>query len=135
MPCPAVQVIKGCWQLSGGHHGDKGTDRTGGQAAVDDLQTFVNAGASDQQCMYICKVWRCPSRRGATASGVCPCKALGSAGSLHLPASHKQCKCRRQLGGWQASPACMLCSSANTMLGGVLMPGHLRLIQMRSLRW
>lgn len=28
------QVIKGCWQLSGGHKGDKQTDRTGGEAAV-----------------------------------------------------------------------------------------------------
>jgi hypothetical protein len=28
------RVIKGCWQLSGGHKGDKQTDRTGGEAAV-----------------------------------------------------------------------------------------------------
>jgi hypothetical protein len=28
------KVIKGCWQLSGGHKGDKQTDRTGGEAAV-----------------------------------------------------------------------------------------------------
>ena len=28
------RVIKGCWQLSGGHGGDRSTDRTGGAAAV-----------------------------------------------------------------------------------------------------
>lgn len=28
------KVIKGCWQLSGGHKGEKQTDRTGGEAAV-----------------------------------------------------------------------------------------------------
>ncbi|WIA28486.1 hypothetical protein OEZ86_011029 [Tetradesmus obliquus] len=38
------QVIKGCWQLSGGHKGDKQTDRTGGEAAVRDFNNFVAAG-------------------------------------------------------------------------------------------
>lgn len=28
------RVIKGCWQLSGGHKGEKETDRTGGNTAV-----------------------------------------------------------------------------------------------------
>lgn len=28
------RVIKGCWQLSGGHKGEKETDRTGGNVAV-----------------------------------------------------------------------------------------------------
>lgn len=50
---PAVQlipgleisrVIKGCWQLSGGHGGDRSTDRTSGNAAVQDFQAFVDAG-------------------------------------------------------------------------------------------
>ena len=75
MPCPAVQVIKGCWQLSGGHHGEKGTDRTGGQAAVDDLQTFVNAGAcAVNACMF--QALRCPGQRGASASSVCPMQSV-----------------------------------------------------------
>ena len=39
-----MQVIKGCWQLSGGHGGDKSSDRTSGQAAVDDIGRFVDAG-------------------------------------------------------------------------------------------
>lgn len=38
------RVVKGCWQLSGGHVGEKATDRTSGQAAVDDFQLFVGAG-------------------------------------------------------------------------------------------
>ncbi|GAQ82385.1 oxidoreductase [Klebsormidium nitens] len=37
-------VIKGCWQLAGGHRGDRSTDRTTGKAAVEDFQPFVNAG-------------------------------------------------------------------------------------------
>lgn len=44
---PSVEiskVIKGCWQLSGGHRGDSATDRTVGPAAVQDIHTFVNAG-------------------------------------------------------------------------------------------
>lgn len=41
---PIAQVIKGCWQLSGGHKGDSATDRTGGAAALEDFQTFFNAG-------------------------------------------------------------------------------------------
>jgi len=38
------QVVKGCWQLSGGHAGDRATDRTSGKAAVQDFQQFVQAG-------------------------------------------------------------------------------------------
>lgn len=55
---PAVQlapgldisrVIKGCWQLSGGHRGDgslngPSPDHTSGNAAVQDFQPFVDAG-------------------------------------------------------------------------------------------
>jgi aryl-alcohol dehydrogenase-like predicted oxidoreductase len=37
-------VIKGCWQLSGGHRGDPKTDRTSGSAASDDFAPFVRAG-------------------------------------------------------------------------------------------
>ena len=37
-------VIKGCWQLSGGHKGEKESDRTAGSAALEDFQTFVDAG-------------------------------------------------------------------------------------------
>ena len=38
------RIIKGCWQLSGGHRGDPSSDRTSGAAAVDDFASFVNAG-------------------------------------------------------------------------------------------
>jgi aryl-alcohol dehydrogenase-like predicted oxidoreductase len=38
------RVVKGCWQLSGGHAGDRATDRTSGKAAVQDFQKFVDAG-------------------------------------------------------------------------------------------
>lgn len=38
------QVIKGCWQLSGGHSGDRNTDRTRGAEAVQDIGTFVRNG-------------------------------------------------------------------------------------------
>eukprot|EP00897_Mesotaenium_endlicherianum_P000044 jgi/Mesen1/1003/ME000120S00161 len=37
-------IIKGCWQLSGGHRGDAESDRTAGRAAVEDLGAFANAG-------------------------------------------------------------------------------------------
>ena len=37
-------IIKGCWQLSGGHRGDPASDRTSGAAAVDDFASFVAAG-------------------------------------------------------------------------------------------
>ena len=37
-------VIKGCWQLSGGHRGDPKTDRTSGSVASDDFAPFVRAG-------------------------------------------------------------------------------------------
>lgn len=38
------RIVKGCWQLSGGHVGERATDRTSGQAAIDDFQAFVAAG-------------------------------------------------------------------------------------------
>ncbi|KAG2451292.1 hypothetical protein HYH02_003898 [Chlamydomonas schloesseri] len=38
------RVVKGCWQLSGGHKGAKDTDRTSGQAAVEDFGRFAAAG-------------------------------------------------------------------------------------------
>ena len=38
------RVIKGCWQLSGGHRGDAATDRTQGSSAIDDFRTFVSNG-------------------------------------------------------------------------------------------
>eukprot|EP00191_Tetraselmis_sp_GSL018_P004856 CAMPEP_0177606280 /NCGR_PEP_ID=MMETSP0419_2-20121207/17213_1 /TAXON_ID=582737 /ORGANISM="Tetraselmis sp., Strain GSL018" /LENGTH=402 /DNA_ID=CAMNT_0019100611 /DNA_START=23 /DNA_END=1228 /DNA_ORIENTATION=+ len=38
------QVVKGCWQLSGGHRGDKASDRTQGQDAVTDFAAFADAG-------------------------------------------------------------------------------------------
>ena len=40
------RVIKGCWQLSGGHRGDAGTDRTSGTAAGEDFAPFVAAGVT-----------------------------------------------------------------------------------------
>ena len=52
-PIPTIQlspdleisrIIKGNWQLSGGHKGDRASDRTSGAAAVEDLQAFANAG-------------------------------------------------------------------------------------------
>ena len=39
-----AQVVKGCWQLSGSHHGDQDSDRTGGEAAVKDFAAFQSAG-------------------------------------------------------------------------------------------
>lgn len=36
-------MLTGC-QLAGGHHGDKGSDRTGGREAVDDFERFEEAG-------------------------------------------------------------------------------------------
>ncbi|GLC40730.1 hypothetical protein PLESTM_001106100 [Pleodorina starrii] len=38
------RVVKGCWQLSGGHRGDRESDRTSGQAAVEDFAKFAAAG-------------------------------------------------------------------------------------------
>lgn len=54
-PCSAV--IKGCWQLSGGHKGESSTDRTSGQKAVDDFKAFVDAGittfdSGPEECGY-----------------------------------------------------------------------------------
>jgi aryl-alcohol dehydrogenase-like predicted oxidoreductase len=40
------RVIKGCWQLSGGHSGDAASDRTSGSAAVEDFAAFVAAGVT-----------------------------------------------------------------------------------------
>jgi len=40
------RVIKGNWQLSGGHAGDRATDRTRGDDAVADFATFVDAGVT-----------------------------------------------------------------------------------------
>lgn len=45
-----TQVIKGCWQLSGGHRGDDSTDRTAGQKAVEDFSKFYNAGITSWDC-------------------------------------------------------------------------------------
>lgn len=39
-------IIKGCWQLAGGHKGERASDRTGGQAAVEDFAKFARAGIS-----------------------------------------------------------------------------------------
>jgi hypothetical protein len=41
-PPPAA----GCWQLSGGHRGDKESDRTGGREAVEDWAAFLAAGVT-----------------------------------------------------------------------------------------
>lgn len=38
------RVIKGCWQLSGGHRGERNSDRTSGEAAVSDFGEFVDNG-------------------------------------------------------------------------------------------
>ena len=35
------KVIKGCWQLSGGHRGDGSSNRTAGEDAVDDIEKYV----------------------------------------------------------------------------------------------
>eukprot|EP01023_Acetabularia_acetabulum_P047361 TRINITY_DN4989_c0_g1_i3.p1 TRINITY_DN4989_c0_g1~~TRINITY_DN4989_c0_g1_i3.p1 ORF type:complete len:407 (-),score=69.16 TRINITY_DN4989_c0_g1_i3:217-1437(-) len=40
------RIIKGCWQLSGGHKGDRETDRTEGKKAVQDFVKFEQAGIS-----------------------------------------------------------------------------------------
>lgn len=39
-------MIKGCWQLSGGHHGDAASDRTAGRQAVEDFAAFVASGVT-----------------------------------------------------------------------------------------
>ena len=39
-----LQVLKGCWQLSGGHQGEAVSDRTAGSAAVQDFEAFYDAG-------------------------------------------------------------------------------------------
>ena len=41
-----AQVIKGNWQLSGGHKGDRGDDRTAGKQAIADFKAFVDAGVT-----------------------------------------------------------------------------------------
>jgi aryl-alcohol dehydrogenase-like predicted oxidoreductase len=45
-PLALSRVVKGCWQLSGGHGGDRASDRTRGDAAVDDFAAFVDAGVT-----------------------------------------------------------------------------------------
>ena len=40
------RVVKGCWQLGGGHGGEKTTDRTRGDDAVADFAAFVDAGVT-----------------------------------------------------------------------------------------
>ena len=40
------RVVKGCWQLSGGHRGDAATDRTQGRKAVEDFRAFEMAGVT-----------------------------------------------------------------------------------------
>ena len=50
-------IIKGCWQLSGGHRGDPETDRTSGKPAVEDFRSFVDAGittfdSGPEECGY-----------------------------------------------------------------------------------
>ncbi len=37
-------MIKGCWQLSGGHRGDPQSDRTTGSQALEDFAAFYDAG-------------------------------------------------------------------------------------------
>lgn len=44
------RVIKGCWQLSGGHRGEKESDRTSGQAVLEDFQAFARAGVTSWDC-------------------------------------------------------------------------------------
>lgn len=41
-----VQVIKGNWQLAGGHKGSSSDDRTSGKKAVEDIDKFVSAGVT-----------------------------------------------------------------------------------------
>eukprot|EP00892_Ulva_mutabilis_P011889 jgi/Ulvmu1/9072/UM005_0167.1 len=38
------EVVKGNWQLSGGHKGSQSDDRTSGKKAVEDIDKFVSAG-------------------------------------------------------------------------------------------
>ena len=45
-PGLGAQVVKGCWQLSGAHHGDRDSDRTAGEAAVRDFAAFQAAGVT-----------------------------------------------------------------------------------------
>ncbi|KAL4854303.1 putative aldo-keto reductase 1 [Chlorella vulgaris] len=43
------RIVKGCWQLSGGHTGERAgasPDHTSGQAAIDDFAPFVAAGVT-----------------------------------------------------------------------------------------
>ena len=40
------RVIKGCWQLSGGHRGERASDRTGGREAVADFGEFAANGVT-----------------------------------------------------------------------------------------
>ena len=45
-----TRVIKGCWQLSGGHRGDSATDRTSGKSAIEDFSAFYDAGITSWDC-------------------------------------------------------------------------------------
>lgn len=51
------RVIKGCWQLSGGHAGERASDHTNGKAAVGDFQAFVDAGVTTFDTADICERW------------------------------------------------------------------------------
>jgi len=47
--CPGLnisRVVKGCWQLSGGHKGDRTSDRTTGREAESDFGAFVDVGVT-----------------------------------------------------------------------------------------
>jgi len=49
-----LQVVKGCWQLDGSHHGDVVSDRTTSPDAYDDMDRFYRAGAP-AVCLPGCK--------------------------------------------------------------------------------
>jgi aryl-alcohol dehydrogenase-like predicted oxidoreductase len=40
------RVVKGCWQLGGGHGGERASDRTAGSAAVADFAAFARQGVT-----------------------------------------------------------------------------------------
>ena len=61
------RIVKGCWQLSGGHGGERSSDRTSGQAAVDDFSAFVKAGITTFDTADICG-WK-PGGWGAGGDG------------------------------------------------------------------
>lgn len=61
----------GCWQLSGGHKGDKATDRTAGRDAIADFGAFRDAGITsfDMADHYGDDLGRRHGRGGAGALG------------------------------------------------------------------